>query len=145
MNESNAAFTLIEALIVVIVLGIIAMIIIPQFGTAADEARQATLLGDLRTIREQVELYRAEHGGSSPVALGTGPNQLTARTSEDGALNPQGRYGPYLQAFPANPFNRKTTVEVEDGTAGLGDGSHGWHLDTSTGLFTADTCGHGHL
>lgn len=145
MKNSKAAFTLIEALVVVIVLGIMATIAIPKFGAAVEAARQATLLGDLRMIREQVELYRTEHGGNLPTALGGGPNQLTARTREDGTLDPQGRCGPYLEAMPANPFSRKTTVEIESGNAGLGDGGHGWHLDTSTGLFTADTPGHGHL
>lgn len=137
------AFTLIEILVVIIVLGILATIIVPKVGTAADEARRAALASDLRTVREQMELYRLEHGGSSPTVLTEGANQLTARSLSDGTVDPAGKCGPYLHSLPTNPFNGKATAEVENGTAGLGDGSHGWHLDSSTGEFRADTLEHG--
>lgn len=139
MKSRNAAFTLLEILVVVIVLGILAMIVIPKFTAAADSAKAARMASDLRTIRQQLELYRLEHRGNFPTLLATDTRQLTQTTNDDGTIAPAGKSGPYLQVMPANPFNDKATVEVEDGIADKGDGSHGWHFDMSTGCFDSDT------
>ena len=50
-------FTLIEMLIVVIVLGILAMIIIPQINVSTGEARTSTLRTNLNSVRNAIELY----------------------------------------------------------------------------------------
>ena len=145
MKNQNTAFTLIEILVVVIILGILAAIVIPQFGLAADDAKGASLASDLQTMRQQLALYRLEHRGNWPSMLAYNASQLTQKTGEDGAIDPAGRHGPYLHVMAANPFNNETTVEVENGVAGKGDGSHGWHFDISTGELAADTPGHGDL
>jgi type II secretion system protein G len=53
-------FTLIEILIVVVILGILAAIIIPQFTNAADDAGVASARTQLQTMRSQIELFRAQ-------------------------------------------------------------------------------------
>ena len=58
----NAAFTLIEILIVVILLGILAAIIIPQFTDAADEANVSAQDTDVASLQSLVELYRVKEG-----------------------------------------------------------------------------------
>ncbi len=65
----NAAFTLIEILIVVILLGILAAIIIPQFTDASDNANQAAVDTDIASLQSLVELYRVKTG-AYPTALG---------------------------------------------------------------------------
>ena len=54
-------FTLIEILIVVVILGILAAIVIPQFTDAAGEANRANLQSQLQTIRSQIELYNVQN------------------------------------------------------------------------------------
>lgn len=137
--RAKSGFTLVEILIVVVILGILAAIVIPQFTDASEDAKEASLLSNLQTMRGQIELYKAQHSGALPGA-GTAnvTTALTSRTDVDGTADADGDYGPYMQKIPANPYNELNTIE-EDGTAG--DSSHGWNLVTTganIGLFQAD-------
>ena len=60
------AFTLVELLIVVIILGILASVVIPQFSDASTDARMSSLATNLMTIRGQIDLYRLQHNGTYP-------------------------------------------------------------------------------
>ena len=55
-TQVKRAFTLIEILIVVVILGILAAIVIPQFTDASQQASTSSLQSQLQTIRAQVEL-----------------------------------------------------------------------------------------
>ncbi len=56
-RSGRGAFTLIEMLIVIVILGILAMVIIPQVSTSTDDAKLATLQANLSAMRSAVELY----------------------------------------------------------------------------------------
>jgi general secretion pathway protein G len=124
-------FTLIEILIVVIILGILAAIVIPQFGSASKEAKQASLMTSVQTLRSQIALFRLQHNdflpGANPL-VGSGAtfnpstfwSQLTTFTDLNGATNStktsQYDKGPYMQSMPTNPLcpNTGTAGDVED-------------------------------
>src|SRR5438309_9198865 len=57
----KGGFTLVEILIVVINLGILAAIVIPQFTSASQDARKSSLVSQLQTIKAQTELARLQH------------------------------------------------------------------------------------
>ena len=59
-------FTLIEILIVVIILGILAAIVIPQFSNASNDARKSNLQSTVQTLRSQIQLYKLQHGDTPP-------------------------------------------------------------------------------
>ncbi|MHC5008992.1 MAG: type II secretion system protein, partial [Planctomycetota bacterium] len=59
--RARQAFTLIEILIVVVILGILAAIVIPQFTDASMEAASSNLRSQLQTIRSQIELYNVQN------------------------------------------------------------------------------------
>ncbi len=126
MNR-NKAFTLVEILIVVIILGILAAIVIPQFTEASDDARESALRSDLQTMRSQLELYKAQHNGAYPAAA----SFVTDMTTKIGD------YGPYVQTFPTNPYNSLADVLVEATTTNLGTSGTGWHFNSDTGRFSA--------
>ncbi len=140
----RTGFTLVEILIVVIILGILAAIIVPQFTDASNEARMSSIQSDLQTVRSQIELYKAQHNDEDPWAQSDGTSvgfwtQMTTKTNPDGTAG--GNLGPYLQQEPGNPFrNDSTTVlNVAD------DGDAGWHWDGTkfTALGQVDLDGDG--
>ncbi|HRQ76114.1 MAG TPA: prepilin-type N-terminal cleavage/methylation domain-containing protein [Phycisphaerales bacterium] len=67
-RPNNRAFTLIEILIVVVILGILAAIVIPQFSEASTTAQQNAANSTFQTVRSQVELYKFKTG-APPASL----------------------------------------------------------------------------
>jgi len=139
--KAKSGFTLVEILIVVVILGILAAIVIPQFTDASSEARLSSLTSDLQTMRSQIELYKIQHSDDLPGAgTATFVQAMTGQTDINGAVGTD--FGPYLQKIPTNPFNTFDTVDVEAGSTNLGSGDTGWHFDSTTGAFHADTDAH---
>ena len=146
----NKAFTLVEILIVVIILGILAAIVIPQFTQASNDARISALQSDLQTCRSQLELYKVQHLENYPQAIVGNDSakviaQLTSRTNAAGVVGTDAAnfpFGPYLQQFPNNGFVGDTTksATITFGTADIspGDATSGWYINTSTGRFSAN-------
>ncbi|HQY89100.1 MAG TPA: prepilin-type N-terminal cleavage/methylation domain-containing protein, partial [Tepidisphaeraceae bacterium] len=117
-RSKERGFTLVEILIVVIILGILAAIVIPQFTSASTDARQNSTKSLLQTIRSQVELYKLQHndnlpgdddGGGSP-EFDEFWGDLTTRTNAEGTGTGTTNLGPYLQSTPVNPLNGQTGV-----------------------------------
>lgn len=67
--RAKRGFTLIEILIVVVILGILAAIVIPQFTSASEEASESSVKSMLQTMRSQVELFRVKNGGALPADM----------------------------------------------------------------------------
>ena len=131
-NLRKRGFTLVEILIVVIILGILAAIVIPQFTNASQDARKNSLTSQLQTIRSQVELYKLQHQDNMPALLtAPGWTLLTQKSNVYGTVTTSGSFGPYLQATPVNPLNNATTILLGDGTAAP-TGNNGWVYDYGT-------------
>ena len=130
LHRGFSAFTLVEVLIVVIVLGILAAIVVPQFSSASQDANLSSLTTNLQTIRTQIELYKLQHNGSYPTLAGFGA-QMTAGTLVDGTAGAD--FGPYLLSIPNNPFSNVNTITNE--VAGAGKG---WYYNEATGEFRAN-------
>jgi general secretion pathway protein G len=129
----TTGFTLVEILVVVALLAILAIVVIPQFGSAADQARESVLRGDLMGMRRQIQLYRVHHGGDYPSSL----NQLTKKTDING--DEGGDLGPYLMALPMNPFTESNDTQTE--TKGSGS-SQAWYYNATTGEFCPNDSDH---
>ena len=112
MKTKNGGFTLVEILIVVVILGILAAIVIPQFTQASTEAREASLRSNLQSVRSQIELFKIQHNDEAPTSAATFEGQMTGRTDQNGALNAAGEFGPYLQGIPINPFTSGDTINA---------------------------------
>ena len=124
--KDQSGFTLIEMLVVVIILGILAMIIVPQITVSTEDARLNTLQSNLNTVRSAIEVYAAQHGnrypgtyseadGTTPVADAAASRtallaQLTQFTDINGRTQATKdatfKYGPYMKLgqLPANPY-----------------------------------------
>ncbi len=134
--KAKGGFTLVEILIVVVILGILAAIVIPQFTEASTEAKTSSLCTDLQTMRSQIELYKVQHNDDLPTDGTAGfIAGMTGQTDIYGAVGTD--YGPYVQKIPTNAFTDKNTVDVL-GTDIVGNDSHGWDFNPTTGAFHAD-------
>lgn len=134
----RSAFTLVELLIVVIILGILAAVVIPQFSDASTDARLASLTTNLQTIRGQLDLYKLQHNGTYPL-LTNFVNAMTKKSDVDGTINATGKFGPYLQRIPNNPFTVGGTGN--DVTSGAAATSKAWYYDETAGTFKANNAG----
>ena len=158
VRSGKSGFTLIEILIVVVLIGIMAAMVIPKFSNAAAESRESMLLENLRILKAQVGVYRAQHWDVAPgYPNGDTSNnpteadfvaQLTLYSDEDGVTNAvltdRFKYGPYMREIPENPINGLPTVEIiNDGGAlpGVGDDSHGWICRPEDLTVLADAAG----
>jgi general secretion pathway protein G len=125
--KAKSGFTLVEILIVVVILGILAAIVIPQFTDASTEAKTSSLCSNLQTIRSQIELYKIQHNDNPPL-LASFEAQMTGTTDESGTVG-AGNLGPYLREIPVEPFTGSNAVTA----AGAG----GWNYTQATGEFWA--------
>ncbi len=134
VDMKRIAFTLVELLIVVVILGILAAVVVPQFSDASTDAQLSSLMSNLKTIREQIERYRFQHNGKYPSNVAQFERQMTEQTDADGS--PGTDFGPYLQPIPENPFDNSNAVKSTL------NGSGGWYYKNSTGEFRANDGGH---
>jgi len=106
---------LVEILIVVVILGILAAIVIPQFSQASLEARESSLISNLQTIRSQIELYKIQHLEVLPTVLNFDTVMTTVTDLQGDAWIDQATsgtaYGPYMRVVPDNPFSNGNTVD----------------------------------
>ncbi len=153
-------FTLIEMLIVVIVLGILAAIIIPQIAVSTDDAKLNTLQTNLNGVRNAVELYYFEHNSTYPGAVPTTKPadvtdtktafiaQLARYTDASGnianAKDATYKYGPYIKngKLPTNPYNDKSDVVIDSTETDITERDstatdNGWKFYYLTGVYIA--------
>jgi general secretion pathway protein G len=116
----------------VVILGILAAIVIPQFTQASTEAKTNSQASDLQTLRSQIELFKVQHNDTAPALL-TFASQMIYTSKLDGTASATKvradpfNFGPYLERVPENPFNGSATVSD---TAGA---TVGWLYDAATG------------
>ncbi len=147
-RATKSGFTLVEILIVVIILGILAAIVIPQFTNASEDARRNSLTSQLQTLRSQVELFKLQHRDRYPCIDINDPtsgwewDMLTTKTDEDGVAG--GPLGPYMQQIPINPLNSDSAVDTVavDPTVGDDHSGFGFVFCSGTGkTFATDKDG----
>ncbi len=143
------AFSLVELVIVVTIIGLLASIAVPRLTRASSDSRSVALQATLVNVRKAVDVFFAEHGEYPGFDPGSGlpddeefVDQLLMYTDYAGKTNaaPSAtyKYGPYLRSpFPVNPTNDLATVRVKatPGDANPLDGTVGWVAVLSHGYF----------
>ena len=134
-RRKYTAFTLVEVLIVVIVLGILAAIVVPQFSEATTDAKVSALTTNLQTIRSQIQLYKMQHNDTYPT-YATFANQMTQYTDVSGTAqatkDATHNLGPYLLSIPNNPFTATNTLSNDN------DATSAWYYNQTSGEFKSN-------
>ncbi|MFG0259469.1 MAG: type II secretion system protein [Phycisphaerales bacterium JB041] len=65
-NHTDRAFTLVEILIVVVILGILAAIVVPQFAGATEESRRGSFVSSLRVFADAADYFAVREGAYVP-------------------------------------------------------------------------------
>lgn len=116
-------FTLIEILIVVIILGILAAVVVPQFARAVADSSETATFDQLARVRRAVSYYYATNNGAYP--------NVSAGVGTWGALVPV-----YMREVPQNfwvpPTVSKTIVLGTAADSGYVT-THGWIYNSATG------------
>lgn len=164
--KNQAGFTLIEMLVVVIILGILAMIIVPQISVSTDDARLNSLQTNVNSIRSAIEVYAAQHANRYPGTYSEADGttavttdalaktaflaQLTQFTDINGTVSGTKtatfKYGPYLKTgtLPLNSFNENSDVVVNFAQADItaartpAGAGEGWQYFAPIGVFFAN-------
>jgi prepilin-type N-terminal cleavage/methylation domain-containing protein len=140
-QASRRAFSLIELVIVVVIIGIIAAIAVPRMSRGAQGAADSSLISSLQTLRNAIDLFQTEHGGTFPAVL-TFDAQLTTYSDDAGNANATksatNYLGPYLRAVPAMPVGPRKGMT---GVAAADAGTVGWIYDATSGKINANSVG----
>jgi prepilin-type N-terminal cleavage/methylation domain-containing protein len=148
-GTTPAAFSLVELVLVIVIIGIVAAIAIPRFAQSTMRSRAHQVAMNLKILNEAIDRYHADHGNYP------GPNledetitqngeQLIFRTNPAGCTEQETCftvnlvYGPYLRAIPDNPFvDESFPVYTSGNPFNPEDGGildlTGWYFDHETG------------
>lgn len=112
-TRSERGFTLIELVIVIVILGILAAVAIPKYEDMREQARVATIKGQLGGIRSAIAIQYARNALNGSATFPT----------LDGTIFADGR-------VPKEPVNNSNAVKT---TAGV-DNTGGWQYTSTTGM-----------
>ncbi len=153
-GAARCAFSLIEVVSVIVILSILALVAMPMVGDVNTTTGEATLRGNLASMRNAIELYANQHDGVYPAGATDGTNaigtsaayiaQLTQYSNAAGVVSAAKSasypYGPYLKygipTATTGPLSGNSGVSVTNSATALaGDGSpaNAWKYSYVTG------------
>ena len=62
LKRRRSGFTLIEIMVVVVILGLLAALVVPNIGSRVSEAQRTAASTQIRSIEDALEMYRMHNG-----------------------------------------------------------------------------------
>lgn len=117
MRRSEKGFTLIELVMVIVIIGVLSAIIVPNFIDYVGRSQAATTKANLQLLRSAIQNFRSDNGGTWPADdLG---NLVTV----------------YLPVIPDDGVEDTNTV------VNTADGNGGWHWDDTNHVLKPNLSG----
>lgn len=114
-RDGQSGVTLIEMMIVLVIIGVVAALVVPNVIGRPDEARVAVANADLRTISASLEMYRLDNR-MYPTAV-QGLAALSQRPT-DAPLPPNWVAGGYLPQVPTDPWGNPYVYSIQGSGSG---------------------------
>jgi general secretion pathway protein G len=119
------AFTLVEILIVVVILGILASVVVANMMSSVIDAQVATARNEHGKLERAIDIF-----------LATNSNAIPTVTAGNGTWGPLAGNRDYLKDAPSNPYVGNANSKVIVIGTGPDSGyqtTHGWIFNSSTG------------
>ena len=100
-RRAQAGFTLIELMVVLVIIGVLAALIVPNVLDRADDARATAARTDVNNVMQALKLYRLDNQRYPSAEQGL-PALVSKPTA--GAIPPN--WKPYLEKLPNDPWGR---------------------------------------
>jgi len=155
-GASRLGLAMLELLVILLIVGVLGLVVVPQWSSAAQADANARLADVERYLQTQIEVYATQH--ARPIGRvddeadhDFDPRlmvaQLTRYTDASGDVadrrSDQHPFGVYLDAWPINPATGGRGLRLFPDTAGASaappcDGpACGWHFDPVAGRIAA--------
>lgn len=95
----SLGFTLIEIMVVMLIIGVMAVLIVPSVLERASEARITAARSDIANIMQALKLYKLDNN-----RYPTGEQGLDALIHKPGSGPIPGNWKPYLEKLPNDPW-----------------------------------------
>ena len=111
MNQRAGGFTLLEILVVVVILGILGAVVVPQIMGRPDTARVQAATTDLRTLSAALDVYRLDNFQYPSSEQG-----LEALVSKPSGFPEPKNYNPegYIKKLPTDPWGSPYVYERQE-------------------------------
>ena len=100
-RRAQAGFTLIELMVVLVIIGVLAALIVPNVLDRADDARTTAARTDVNNLMQALKLYRLDNQRYPGAEQGL---QALVSKPTAGAIPPN--WKPYLEKLPNDPWGR---------------------------------------
>lgn len=148
----HRAFSLVELVLVIVIIGILAAIAVPRFTRGSTAASEAALKADLSRLRAAITCFAVEHNNTFPGPLGSDvANQLTRYSNLAGdtadTRSTAYRFGPYLHAIPPCPVGENAgkasasaiLISTDSPPTPVPASGEGWVYNAATGEILPNT------
>jgi len=95
------AFTLLEVMVVIVILGILAALVVPKIISRPDEARVIAAKQDIASLMQQLKLYRLDNQRYPTTEQGL---QALVEKPATTPIPPNWKTGGYVERLPKDPW-----------------------------------------
>lgn len=120
LHMQQTGFTLVELIMVIVIIGLLASIIVPQFVSQRVTATESATRANLENLRTAISLYFTTEGSY--------PTSTTLDELYDGNA-PSGNT--YIRQIPNETINDVSSPTATNQVVNVFDGSGGWFWDTA--------------